>query len=634
MRPYSLRKSRHILKGVYTWYKKRGQTLAPDLKGRVEQEMLALDQALLSRDRARASELAKPLETFASTHCKKSFFEYGWELCLALAFALVIAVVIRQMCFEPYEIPTGSMRPTFREEDRLIVSKTSFGLNVPLETTHFYFDPLLVQRTSIFIFSGDRIPGLNAKTHYFGLFPYTKRYIKRCMGKPGDAIYFYGGKIYAVDQEGTELTEFRHSPWMETVESVPFLSFNGEIVPSGERAVVFNQMDQPAGKLTLLPTGKIKGEVFNGTSFVTDNPLAQTKPHTTIETYSDIMGIRNYAMAQLLTKEQLLARKELGEMKEEGVLYLLLHHTPSLSAPTPLIEPQGRGSRVTVLGYNTVLPLQQPHLDALMNAMYTARFVVSDGLAKRYDVSEQYQFGPYSPRFPNVPNGTYEFYFGKATQIHFSGVSTDVPLDSPLYAKTAENIQKLYNCGIEFNLAYNAQTNSVTPLPHRYAYFREGDLYLLGAKIIDKNDPVLIAFHQQEAEKEKSATPLNPYVAFKDYGPPVKEGKIDTAFIRTFGLTIPKQHYLALGDNHAMSGDSRVYGLIPEDNLQGAPWITFWPPGESFGYPSQKPYPFMNLPRAIVWSLATLVGLICWIYIRWRNKQPICKAIRPVSNRP
>ncbi len=46
------------------------------------------------------------------------------------------------------------MRPTFKEQDHLSVTKTSFGLNIPLATEHFYFDPYLVQRLSVAIWSG------------------------------------------------------------------------------------------------------------------------------------------------------------------------------------------------------------------------------------------------------------------------------------------------------------------------------------------------------------------------------------------------------------------------------------------------------------------------------------------------
>lgn len=486
---YSLRKSRSILKTVYAWYKKQGNTLSPDKRNEIETQMVSLDQALMASNRAEAASLAEPLDSFADTHCKKSIFTHAWELFVALLFALVIAVIVRQMWFELYEIPTGSMRPTYFERDRLIVTKTTFGLNIPMETDHFYFDPALVQRTGIFIFSGGNIPELDAQTYYFGILPYTKRYIKRCIAKPGDSLYFYGGQIYAIDSQGNDIKELRDAPWMHGLEHVPFLTFDG-IISSSVNSATLKMMNLPAGRITLLPTGKTKGEVFNGTSWVVDEPMAEAKPHNEILTYSDILGMRNYAMVRLLSPEEIVKTSHKGINPHDGVLFLEINHTPSLSYPNPLVQRDGVGTTIAVQGFSTFLPLQQKHLDEIMRAMYTARFDIENGRAKRYDTSGNSHFDSYSPKFPGVPDGTYEFYFGKASEIHWGGLATEVPADNPLYSHSPENVQKLFNIGIEMTTVFAPRPPQFSPLPRRYAYFRNGDLYMLGAKIMDKDDPV------------------------------------------------------------------------------------------------------------------------------------------------
>ena len=623
---YKLSKSRNIMQSSYAWYKKKHAKLSEGLRTEFETELQELDQALLANDREKADAGARKLEVFCDTHFKKSIFDYVKELVIALVLALAIATIVRQVWFELYEIPTGSMRPTFKEQDHLTVSKLSFGINTPLQTSHLYFDPNLVQRTGVLIFSGDGIPYIDATTKYFYVLPYKKRYIKRAIGKPGDSVYFYGGKIYAVDKEGKPLEEFLTAPWMQKLEHVPFLNFEG-MTTASQNEIFFQQMNQPKGKLLPSRTGPAIGEVFNGKEWVKDQPAAQNTPHRTIKTYSDILGIRNFAMARLLTKQQLKLNPNINaEAIEDGVLYLELHHNPSLTYPATQFTRDGRGFGVILPGYSTVIPLQQQHLDAILDSMYTARFVVKDGQARRYDLGND-QFSPTSPQFAGIPDGTYEFYYGKGYKIGFGGITSELPADHPLYKKTPENIQKLFNLGIGLDTGYVPSAKNLH-LPQRYAYYRDGDLYLLGAPILKKDDPVLVSFQEQEQKRVDAGTSSRPYVAFKDYGPPVNDkGEYDVDFIRTFGVTVPDKHYLVLGDNHAMSSDSRVFGFVPEDNIQGAPSLIVWPPGDRIGPPAQKPYQIFTLPRMIMYAIILTIAAIWYALHRRKLKQPIFKKL-------
>ena len=619
---YSLSKSRSILKSVYAFYKRHRDSLKDSEITTLEETMSILDGALLEKNKLEASQKAKELEVFSQIHFKKSFFDYSKELIIALLVALFIATLVRQMWFEPYEIPTGSMRPTFREQDHLTVTKTAFGINTPLMTTHLYFDPDLVERSGILIFSGDGIPLLDSDTKYFGLFPYKKRYIKRCIGKPGDAIYFYGGLLYGVDRDGKEITEFKSSPWMQSLEYIPFLSFSGQMSLMNTHTVLIRQMLLPCGKLEFNGTEEIKGLIFNGHTWIKDSPLGQKEKHDTIETYSDIFGIRNYAEARLLTLEELKQFNLYDETLEEGELYLQLHHTPSLTYPKAILE---KGN-IHITGYTAIIPLQKKHLNELMNNLYTARFVVEEEKGYRYSLEEKIKKLT-TPSFLGVADGIYEFYFGKAYSVQFGGILKRVPEDNPLYSHDKQNIQKMFNRGIEIETNEEPSLKNLFNFPHRYAYFRSGDLYLMGAPILKKEDPTLQAFNLKEKEKETKGTEKKPYVAFKDYGAPTKDGVIDRDFIRTFGVTVPEKHYLVLGDNHAMSFDSRGFGFVPENNIQGAPSWIIWPIGDRLGTPPQKPYPFLNFPRGVVWSIIASLACIGFIIQRRSLRRPIFKKI-------
>ena len=410
---------------------------------------------------------------------------------------------------------------------------------------------------------------------------------------------------------------------------VPFSNFEGRETyhEEGNKRIgstIFHHFNQAIGRLLFSPKG-IKGEIFDGKQWIMDNPEAQRSPHQTIQTFSDFWGIRNFAKARLLNKDQLekLTNYQPHEM-EEALLYLELRHTPSLSYPPPLLSDR---YGVFVKGYTTVIPLQEHHLKKLMQNMYTCRFVVKNGKATSYRLEGE-KISSGSPSFSLVPNGTYEFYYGKAVKVGWGGITSALPSDDPLYHFDPENVQKLFNVGIEMTNQVAPYSQNQPLFPNRYAYFREGALMVLGGILMEKDDPLLISFHKREELKAQVSTKHDPYAAFKDYGPPLTpDGKLDKSFIETFGFKLPDKHYLALGDNHAMSQDSRYFGPIPQANLQGAPSLIIWPPGSRWGIPNQKPYPLLTLPRLIVWGLAGLIVLFAYLLHRRNLKKSIFKKL-------
>ncbi len=103
-----------------------------------------------------------------------------------LTYALVIAVLLRSLFFQPFYIPSSSMEPTLLVGDRLFVSKYAYGYS----KHSFPFSPPITNKR---IFSNKPKRGdlVVFKT------PSDNRtdYIKRLIGLPGDTIQFIDGDI-------------------------------------------------------------------------------------------------------------------------------------------------------------------------------------------------------------------------------------------------------------------------------------------------------------------------------------------------------------------------------------------------------------------------------------------------------
>jgi signal peptidase I len=107
-----------------------------------------------------------------------------WETIKVVIQALLIAVVVRTVLFQPFNIPSGSLVPTLLVGDYLFTSKYSYGYSrysIP-------FGPP--------VFSG-RIWGSEPKRGDIAVFKLPKDnstdYIKRVIGLPGDKIQVVEG---------------------------------------------------------------------------------------------------------------------------------------------------------------------------------------------------------------------------------------------------------------------------------------------------------------------------------------------------------------------------------------------------------------------------------------------------------
>lgn len=110
----------------------------------------------------------------------------------SIAFAIILAMIFRSFLYEPFHIPTGSMKPGLLVGDYLFVSKYSYGYSrysLPfgpniIDSRIFFNSP---ERGDVVVF---KLPKDN-----------STNYIKRLIGLPGDKIQVKNGILYINGKE-------------------------------------------------------------------------------------------------------------------------------------------------------------------------------------------------------------------------------------------------------------------------------------------------------------------------------------------------------------------------------------------------------------------------------------------------
>ena len=552
----------HLYKTLSKLLQKRGKTLSNEEKLSLEQEFKSIKELIYSGSGGEALKRAKALRIKLKGALPKNHLLSFVELVGALAFALVAATIIRTMWFELYEIPSGSMRPSFQEGDHLVASKASYGLNIPLLPAHFFFEPKLVQNGQVVIFCVDNMAVHDPDTTYFLLFRGKRMLIKRLIGKPGDTLYFYGGKILGFNEKGEELPPLPY-------EHVPYIYFEGR-PHFDKRTITFEQSGNKLAKLDISPWSGTKGYVFFENEW---------RPETAELAYADFYGFRNFAFCRLV---------------EDSGLTLEIAHFPYLTNPGPLALQNGH---ILLQPFVSRIKLGGAPLERLQKALSTARFKVTKGRATLYPNGRSSSIA-----LPGVPDGLYQITKGVVEEISWWNQAISVSKNHPLY--NSDLLMPLFNSGMDMLPIYSE--SNVPFYPQRFAYFDNGSLKVMDQVIYEKDDPLLKDFE----EKERSHTEAL-YRPFIDQGPPTAEQ------IRQFGLKVPEKMYYVLGDNYGMSADSRDFGFVPEDNIRGTPSFIFWPPGHRFGVPPFPPVPWLTLPHLVIFILVVIVSAVCWrIYYR------------------
>ena len=125
-----------------------------------------------------------------------------WDTARTLIYAVAIALAVRTFLYEPFNIPSGSMKPTLLVGDYLFVSKFAYGysrhslpFSLPLIDGRIFAE--LPERGDVAVF---KLPSDNRTD-----------YIKRIIGLPGDRLQVREGVLYVNGEaaERVRLENFR-----------------------------------------------------------------------------------------------------------------------------------------------------------------------------------------------------------------------------------------------------------------------------------------------------------------------------------------------------------------------------------------------------------------------------------------
>ena len=130
-------------------------------------------------------------QTVSADRAEKSGANEFVEIVKTVVYALLIALVLRVIFFQPFTIPSASMEPNLYQGDYIIISKYSYGwsrhsipFSPPLFNGRIFFHP--PHRGDIVVF---KLPS-DTKVDY----------VKRLIGLPGDRIQMRHGLLYVNDQ--------------------------------------------------------------------------------------------------------------------------------------------------------------------------------------------------------------------------------------------------------------------------------------------------------------------------------------------------------------------------------------------------------------------------------------------------
>lgn len=161
------------------------------------------------------------------------------NICTEIYPVLLLVFMVRGVVIEPFKIPSNSMMPGLLTGDFIVVSKSSYGINIPILNKKIigFSKP---KRGDVIVF---RYPNYEVNPEYSGT-----DFVKRIIGIPGDIVDYKNNilNINGIDVDtnyigqyvgfgaGSDMTGFKHIS--ENIEGKKY-----DILNSDERILMMNK---------------------------------------------------------------------------------------------------------------------------------------------------------------------------------------------------------------------------------------------------------------------------------------------------------------------------------------------------------------------------------------------------------
>ena len=227
-----------------------------------------------------------------------------FENIKTLFYALIIAIIIRSILFQPFYIPSSSMEPNLLVGDRLFVSKYTYGYSMH----SFPFSPKIFKNR---IFEDK--PKLGDVIVFKTPADNRTDYIKRLIGMPGDKIQIINSDLYINNIKVEK----------KRIENLFQISCGGNLID-----VNFYEETLPNGKQYITVYHK-KGTMINSDEYVVPENhyffMGDNRDCSKDSRYLSSVGYVNFT--NLVGKAQVIF---LSNDKKKGSLFNILKWNKSL----------------------------------------------------------------------------------------------------------------------------------------------------------------------------------------------------------------------------------------------------------------------------------------------------------------